>query len=140
MSHARWPAVLGSAVLAALMLASTAGAQPVADSWSGARLVTIQLSSFRFEPADIVLEHGQPYRLHFVNNASGGHDFAGKEFFAQARIRPEDAARISGGRVELSGGESVDIHLIAPSPGRYKIRCTHFMHSMLGMTGRIVVQ
>ncbi|WP_242127986.1 plastocyanin/azurin family copper-binding protein [Sphingobium sp. Sx8-8] len=135
MSHVQWPAIL-----AALILASTAGAQPEADNWSGARLVTIRLSSFRFEPADIVLEHGRPYRFHFVNDASGGHDFAGKEFFAQARIKPEDAAKVEGGRVELSGGESVDVRLIAPLPGQFKIRCTHFMHSMLGMTGRIVVQ
>lgn len=124
---------------AALILASSAGAQP-ADSWNGARALTIQLSSFKFEPSEIVLEHGQAYALHFVNGSSGGHDFAGKEFFAQARIKPEDAAKVSGGRVELGGGESVDVHLIAPSPGSYKIRCTHFMHSMLGMTGRIIVR
>jgi len=127
-------------VLAALILTSSAGAQTAADSWSGARLLTIQLSSFKFEPSNIMLEHGQPYTLHFVNSASGGHDFASKEFFAQARIKPEDATKIGGGRVELGGGESVDVHLIASQPGSYKVRCTHFMHGMFGMTGRIVVQ
>jgi uncharacterized cupredoxin-like copper-binding protein len=127
-------------VLAALILTSSAGAQSAADSWSGARLLTIQLSSFKFEPSNIMLEHGQPYTLHIVNSSSGGHDFAGKDFFAQARIKPEDTAKISGGRVELGGGESVDVHLIAPQPGTYKVRCTHFMHSTFGMTGRIVVQ
>lgn len=127
-------------VLAALILASSAGAQSTADSWSNAHLLTIRLSSFKFEPSDIMMEHGQPYMLHLVNGSSGGHDFAGKEFFAQARIKPEDAAKVNGGRIDLGGGESVDVHLIAPPPGTYKIRCTHFMHSMLGMTGRIVVQ
>jgi uncharacterized cupredoxin-like copper-binding protein len=127
-------------VLAAFILTSSVGAESAADSWSGARLLTIQLSSFKFEPSDIILEHGQPYMLHFVNRSSGGHDFAGKDFFAQARIKPEDAAKVSGGRVELGGGRSVDVHLIAPQPGSYTVRCTHFMHSVFGMTGRIVVQ
>lgn len=128
------------AALVALILMPSAGAQPEADPWANARTLTLQLSSFRFEPSDILLEHGVAYDLHFVNSSSGGHDFAGKEFFAQAQIRPEDRAKISNGRVEVDGGESVDVHLIAPSPGSYKIRCTHFMHSMLGMTGRIVVR
>lgn len=133
MSHRR-----SLAALAALILSSSVAAQP--DMWSGARLLTLNLSSFRFEPSEILLEHGMPYRLHLVNNASGGHDFAAREFFAAARIRPEDAAKVKGGRIELSGGESVDVQLIAPAPGTYKVRCTHFMHSAFGMTGKVVVQ
>ncbi|WP_052757506.1 cupredoxin domain-containing protein [Sphingobium chungbukense] len=126
-------------LLAMFTLASSVGAQST-DDWRSARLLTIHLSSFKFDPSDILLDHGVPYTLHIVNGSSGGHDFASKEFFAQARIKPEDADKVSGGRVDLGGGESVDIHLIAPSPGSYKIRCTHFMHSMFGMTGRIVVR
>ncbi|WP_313801393.1 cupredoxin domain-containing protein [Sphingobium sp.] len=128
------------AALVALIFMSSAGAQPGSDAWANARSLTLQLSSFKFEPSDIRLEHGVPYDLHFVNTSSHGHDFAGKEFFAQAQIRPEDRAKINKGRVEVGGGESVDVHLIAPSPGSYKVRCTHFMHSAFGMTGRIVVQ
>jgi plastocyanin len=133
MSHRR-----SLAVLAALILSSSAAAQP--DPWSGARPLTLTLSSFKFEPSEILLEHGVPYRLRFENNASGGHDFAAREFFAAARIRPEDAAKVKGGRIELRGGENVDVQLIALSPGTYKVRCTHFMHSTFGMTGKVVVQ
>jgi len=128
------------AASALLILASSAGSQPASDLWSDARPLTLQLSSFKFAPSDIMLEHGVPYALHFVNSSSGGHDFAAKAFFAGAQIRAEDRAKIRGGRVEIGGGESVDIRLIAPSPGTFKVRCTHFMHSMFGMTGRIVVQ
>ena len=135
MSHVR-----PLAALIALTLMPSAGAQPGPDAWANARSLTLQLSSFRFDPSDIMLDHGVAYDLHFVNNSSGGHDFAGREFFAQAQIRPEDRAKVRNGRVELGGGESVDVHLIAPVPGSYKIRCTHFMHSAFGMTGRIVVR
>lgn len=127
------------AALAVLILTSSAGAQPSTD-WSDARLLTLRLSSFKFEPSEIILQHGVSYRLHFENASSGSHDFAVKAFFDQARLRPEDQAKISKGRIELGGGESVDIYLIAPSPGSYKVRCTHFMHSAFGMTGRIIVQ
>ena len=134
MSHRR-----SLAALAAFILSSSVAAQT--DDWSAARALTLNLSSFRFEPSQIVLEHGAPYRLHFVNSSSGGHDFAAKAFFAAARIRPEDAAKVRGGRIEVGGGESVDVHLVAPpTPGTYKVRCTHFMHSVFGMTGRVVVQ
>lgn len=126
------------AALIALIFMSPAGAQQ--NPWANARPLTLQLSNFRFDPSDIMLEHGVAYDLHFVNGSSRGHDFAGKEFFAQAQVMPEDKAKIRKGRVEVGGGESVDVRLIAPSPGSYKIRCTHFMHSAFGMTGRIVVR
>lgn len=126
--------------LGALALASVGAAQPGADAWSEARPVRLQLSSFKFEPSSISLDHGVAYDLQLVNTSSGGHDFASREFFAQARVRPDDMAKVKGGRIEVGGGESVDVHLIAPAPGTYKIRCTHFMHSAFGMTGRIIVR
>ncbi|MFC4594900.1 cupredoxin domain-containing protein [Sphingobium tyrosinilyticum] len=134
MSHRR-----SLAALTALVLSSSVTAQ--SDMWSNARPLTLSLSSFKFEPSEILLEHDAPYRLHFVNGSSGGHDFAAKTFFAAARIKPEDAGKIRGGRVEVGGGESVDVQLIAPSsPGTYKVRCTHFMHSAFGMTGKVIVR
>lgn len=128
------------AILIALAIPSSIGAQSTADMWGTARPLTLNLSSFKFDPAQIVLEHGVPYHLHLVNISSGGHDFAAKDFFARARIRPEDMAKIRNGSVEVGGGESVDVTLIAPAPGTYKLRCTHFMHGAFGMKGRIVVQ
>lgn len=121
-------------------LASAGAAQPVAESWANARPLTVTLSSFKFEPADISLDHGVPYDLRLTNRSSGGHDFANPAFFTQAQLRPDDAAKIRNGRVAVDGGESVEIHLIAPAPGTYKVRCTHFMHSAFGMTGRIIVR
>ncbi|HKT75959.1 MAG TPA: plastocyanin/azurin family copper-binding protein [Sphingobium sp.] len=126
--------------LCAIILASAGAAQPGADSWGGARALTLQLSSFKFEPFEISMEHGVAYDLRLVNVSSGGHDFASKAFFAGAQVRPDDMAKVRGGRIEVGGGETVDVHLIAPAPGTYKIRCTHFMHSAFGMTGRIIVR
>ncbi|MBW8743376.1 MAG: cupredoxin domain-containing protein [Sphingomonas sp.] len=102
--------------------------------------LTVEMSNFKFNPSMLRLTHGRPYVLHLVNNASGGHDFVAKEFFASSTIAPEDRAKVKNGEVELSGGESADIHLVANAPGTYKSHCSHFMHSSFGMTGTVVVE
>ncbi|WP_340267823.1 cupredoxin domain-containing protein [Sphingobium mellinum] len=125
---------------AACALASAGAAQPVADNWANARPLTVTLSSFRFEPSDIRLDHGVAYDLRLANRSTGGHDFASPAFFAQAQLRSDDMAKVRNGRIEVDGGDSVEIHLIAPAPGTYKVHCTHFMHSAFGMTGHIIVR
>lgn len=115
--------------LAALALTAAAPAEQRID---------VALSNFRFTPATIALREGQPYLLHLTSR--GGHSFAAKEFFAAATMPAADRAKISGGKIELEGGESVDIHFTAPGPGTYRIKCTHFLHASFGMTGAFVVR
>jgi plastocyanin len=104
---------------------------------SGGSTIDIEMSSFKFRPATIQLDHGRDYVLHFVNAASGGHDFSAPAFFAAAKVAPADRGKLSkGGRVALGGHEEARIHLTAPAAaGHYKVRCTHFMHTTFGMTG-----
>ena len=130
----------GVAVPLAFLLASSAATEPGLGPWSHTRPITISLSNFAYTPSTVMLERDVPYVLHFTNMASGGHDFVANTFFARARIMPADEAKVSDGEVELRRGESMDVHLIAPVAGTYRVHCTHFMHSMLGMNGKIVVQ
>ena len=126
-----------SLLLAALAcLAAPAAAQP---DWSHAARVTVGLSSFKYSPATIRLRAGQPVILHLENTGSGGHDFSAPAFFKAASVRPQDAAKVGGGAVDVGGHESVDIALV-PAAGTYALRCTHAFHSMFGMKGSIVVQ
>jgi len=126
-----------SILFSALLAVFASGA---ASAQNGPQVLTVELSNFKFTPATITLTHGRPYVIHFVNSASGGHDYVAKDFFAAATIAPEDRAKIKNGEIELSGGESADIHLVANMPGTYKSHCSHFMHSSFGMTGQVVVQ
>jgi uncharacterized cupredoxin-like copper-binding protein len=121
---------------AAGLLSASASAQ--APDWSGAAHMTVTLSSFDFAPAAIHLRAGQPIVLHLVNDAGGGHNFSAPEFFAAAAIRPQDQGLIYKGGIELSGRQTKDIALV-PRAGRYKLRCTHTMHTMFGMKGEILV-
>jgi plastocyanin len=43
------------------------------------------------------------------------------------------------GTVDLEEGQSADVKLIVNAAGTYDVRCTHFMHTMLGMTGKVIV-
>jgi plastocyanin len=128
-------------ILAALLygVAPTVGlGQPVEQSAS-AQAITVELSSFKFTPATLTLQHGQTYRINFTNTSSGGHNFMAKEFFAASTIAPEDQAKVKNGSIDLSGGDTVEITVTPNTPGTYKSHCTHFMHSSFGMTGTIVV-
>jgi plastocyanin len=99
--------------------------------------VEVALANFKFTPATIRFKHGQQYLLHL--SSTGGHSFAAKAFFAAATIPAADRARITNGKIDLAGGESVDIHLTAPAPGSYPVTCSHFLHASFGMTGKIIV-
>lgn len=104
------------------------------------KTVSIDLSSFKFTPDTVTLEHGQRYVLHLANTSDGGHNFVAREFFEAATVDPADQARIVKGGVDLDSGQTADIHLVAPPAGTYKLHCSHFMHSAFGMKGKIVVQ
>lgn len=126
-------------LLALALLALTSSARAAPD-WGTARDVEIRLTNFAFTPDKIELKAGQAYRLHIVNAASGGHNFDAAQFFAAAQVAPSDAGKIAKGTIELKGGDSADIRLVAPAAGSYKLHCSHFMHSTFGMTGEIVVR
>jgi plastocyanin len=118
--------------IAAVAAASLAFAVP-APAQHAAQ--TIYLWSFSFSPKPIQLTAGRPVTLTFVNRSGSSHDFTAKEFFARSRIVAGSAPE---GEIELRGGETRSVTLI-PARGTYKARCTHFLHSAMGMTDRIIV-
>jgi uncharacterized cupredoxin-like copper-binding protein len=133
---------LFGAVLAAFVLpgAPLHAQPPPANDASTVQVVEIDMTNFAFTPMTLMLTAGGAYRLHFVNKASGGHDFTAKAFFGDAMIDPEDKAAVQDGAVRLAGGQTADVRLVAPKPGTYEVHCSHFMHAGFGMKGQIVVQ
>lgn len=127
-------------LLVVTLLALSSSARAAAPDWGTAHEVEVRLSNFHFTPDKIQLRHGEAYRLHLVNDASGGHNFDAAALFAAAQIAPSDQAKVKKGVIELKGGETADIRFVAPAPGTYKLHCSHFLHTSFGMTGEIVVQ
>lgn len=75
--------------------------------------------------------------LHFTNAGSGGHNFSAEGFFASA-LYPSGVGP-DGGVVELRKGATADVSLV-PASGQYQVKCSHFLHATMGMTGEIVVE
>lgn len=97
--------------------------------------VNITLASHYYQPNPIYLAGGVPTRLIFENKSGKTHDFKAPDFFRRARI-------ISGaapdGVVTLQKGRGTVIELV-PARGRYRVHCSQPFHTMLGMTGTIIV-
>lgn len=97
--------------------------------------VMIVLASHYFQPNPIYLAGGVPVHLVLENRSGKTHDFTAPEFFRSARM-------ISGaapdGRVTLLKGRGMELDLV-PRRGTYKLHCSQPLHTMLGMTGKIVV-
>ncbi len=124
----------------AIALVSQAPAGMLAAQAPPPQVVSVALSSFKFAPAELRLRQGQAYRLHLINTSGGGHDFAAPEFFAASSIAAGDRGLVVNGKVKLAGKHSVDIALTPGKAGTYPLRCTHFLHSSMGMSGRIIVE
>jgi uncharacterized cupredoxin-like copper-binding protein len=97
--------------------------------------VTITLGSHFYQPNPIYLAGGVPVRLIFQNRAGKTHDFKSPAFFRSSRILSGSVPR---GEIELRGGRGTIVELI-PRRGTYRVHCTQPFHTVLGMTGRIIV-
>jgi plastocyanin len=125
-----------------LLLTTVAGLAPVA-TWSQSlqgshvQTIAIRLSSFAFNPDQVLLPVGIPVRLQLINDSTGSHNFSAPEFFATSTF-PSGSAPPRG-VVDVAARSSAEIVVVPGIPGTYKVECTHFLHSFFGMTGRIVV-
>jgi len=97
--------------------------------------VSITLASHYYNPNPIYMAGGVPVRLVFTNRSGKTHDFKAPDFFTRARIV---SGNVQGGEIELQKGRGAVVVLI-PARGTYKVHCSQPFHTMLGMTGRIVV-
>ena len=97
--------------------------------------VNVTLASHYYHPNPIYLPGGVPVRLIFTNRSGKSHDFKAPAFFRSSRILRGSAP---GGVVELKRGRGTVIILI-PARGRYRVHCSEPFHTMLGMTGTIIV-
>ncbi|WP_425311684.1 cupredoxin domain-containing protein [Microvirga massiliensis] len=122
----------------AICAGSSASAATRAASQGRTQPVTIVLTEFAFTPQTLRLHHGQAYQLRLVNKGSGDHNLSAPEFFRTAQISSGDASFVSGGKVEVSKGQTRTVRLV-PATGQYGMMCTHLLHASFGMTGRIDV-
>lgn len=112
---------------------------PAATDFASAQRVEVHLRDYSFEPRTLTLVAGRPIVLAMVNDADGPHSFTAPDFFAAVQIAQAEAPIIANGTVEIAAGQTVELRLI-PLAGAYDVECTHFTHSLRGMTGSILVR
>jgi uncharacterized cupredoxin-like copper-binding protein len=123
-------------ILSAVTLAGVTLSLPASLPAKPARPnVMIVLGSHYFQPNPIYLAGGVPVHLVLENRSGKTHDFTAPEFFRSARII---AGAAPAGKVTLLKGRGTAIDLV-PRRGTYRLHCSQPFHTMLGMTGRIVV-
>jgi plastocyanin len=122
---------------AAAALCIVAAAASSAQAPVAAPVQQILLYSYGYTPSPIVLAAGKPVTLTFVNRAGKSHDFTAPKFFASSRILAGHVER--GEEIELNGGQSASVTLI-PAAGEFRVRCSKPFHTMLGMSGKIIVR
>lgn len=102
--------------------------------------VEVRMSNFKFEPRSIEFRAGQDYTLTLINESSGGHSFAARDFFAASSINAADRALVREGTIEVPGHQRRTIRFRAAPAGTYKVKCTHTLHGTFGMKGEILVR
>ena len=125
-------------LLLAFLIAVPASAQPQPE-WRTAREYEVLMRPWTYEPAPIRLEAGRPVKLRFLNQGQATFSFAAPGFFRSARVRPGDADIVADGHIRLAPGEARTIALV-PAPGRYRARSGNWVHRLLGMSTRIIVE
>jgi plastocyanin len=113
-------------------------AQSTVPVSNAGEIVTVSLTDFAFTPEHITLHSGVPVRLRLINHSTGGHDFSAPGFFSASNFPPGSSAPADG-KVEVGSQQTVDIALTPRVPGHYQVECTHFLHSLFGMTAIIDV-
>jgi len=102
--------------------------------------ISVSMTNYAFTPTSLILKAGTAYQMHFINDGTKDHNFSAPGFFAASHIAADDQAKVTKGLVALERGQTVDIIVTPDQPGTFAVECTHFMHSMMGMHGSIVVQ
>lgn len=134
-----WVAVLPIVVaLAGCAKPAIPIAQQTAPAGNVPATITVVLTDFAFAPDHIRLQAGVPVLLHLVNQSKGGHDFSAPKIFASSRFPPGSTAPPDG-RIEVGSQQAVEVALTPTAPGTYPVECTHFLHSLFGMTATIEV-
>ena len=119
------------------VLAAPAAAQE--PEWRTAPEYEVLLRPFNYDPAPIRLAAGRPVKLRFLNQGQATFSFSARSFFRAARVRSGDADLVADGHFQLAPGEMRTIALV-PAAGRYRAQSANWIHRLLGMSARIVVE
>lgn len=115
--------------------------------WDRAHDVSIVLRDGGFEPRELRLQAGRPYRLTLLNAGVNNHYFNADEFLASIAVRKAQvarhaeikAARFSKFEIFAAGG-SMELWFVPLEKGRYRAHCHLGNHAEMGVEGHLIVE
>lgn len=115
-----------------------------AANWDAMETVRVELGEMYFEPKDVALKVGQPYKIELVNAGEKKHEVVAADFFGTIAFRKvEDSVGEYKAptirEVEVFAGKQLDLYLIPTSAGSFLLVCEIEGHREAGMEGTITV-
>lgn len=157
MTRSRPPAasIWRASILAALVCIAPAVPAADADSagvhlhpalvgidWSGATEIEIALQDHHYEPEQIALKRGQPYRLVLKNVGAVAHDMVGGSLLSESvialRMVNSNAGRVLADYVNsvyVRSKNTIELWLVPLKEGEYSFYCSLPGHRDDGMEG-----
>jgi plastocyanin len=93
----------------------------------GSGSITVKMTEFKFEPAEIRVKAGQPVKLALQNAGTVAHDF---------KVKGVDKAQST----KIGPGQTGMLEFTPPQAGSFDIVCEESGHEAGGMKGKLVVQ
>ena len=136
---------LAPAATAADYVANSAEIVKAAD-WKQMTTVTVELGEHHFEPEQLKLKAGHPYKIELKNVGEKDHYYTAAKFFkavAWRKLMVNKQAEIKADYVnalEVLKGGQLDIYVIPVTKGSYDVLCTIDDHRDKGMEGSIIIE
>lgn len=151
---------LGAAIALATTLAGCQGglatrATPVANAddivkaadWNKMIPVTVELYDYGYEPRDLKLKAGQPYKITFVNRGTKDHYYTAPEFYKAIATRKAMVNKVVEIKAPyftafemLRNGGTIDLYAVPVVKGTYKVLCQIDDHEDRGSTGTVSIE
>jgi len=124
------------------------GAERVkAADWKKMQTVTVTMTEHHYEPTELRLKAGQPYKIELKNLGDKDHYYTAPAFFravAWRKLMVNKQAEIKVDYVNatevLKKGGQLDLYVIPVTPGSYEVICTIDDHREKGMEGKIIIE
>lgn len=117
-----------------------------AADWKKMETITVTFDEYSYEPEDIQLQAGQPYKLELKNRGKKKHYFTAPEFYraiATRKVQSNKDGEIKAPyftALELMVGGQLDLYFVPVTVGEYHVFCTIDDHREEGMEGKLVIR
>lgn len=118
-----------------------------AADWDKMQTVTVTIEEHSYEPQQLKLKAGQPYKIVLKNVGEKDHYFTAPDFFRSVAWRKLMVNKNAEVKVDyvvatevLKKTGQLDLYLVPVKKGSYTVYCTIDDHREKGMEGQIVVE